>query len=84
MSQNLKRICRVLNNPRDVRFADIIKILEGEGYSLGNTTGSHFVYVKEGSLPITVVRRKRIAHPLSVERVIERLELRERYGEQCK
>jgi len=83
MSQHVKRICRILNNPWDVRFADIIKILEGEGYWLDNTTGSHFVYTN-GAVRMTVVRRKKTAHPISVERVIEALELRERYGDQCK
>jgi predicted RNA binding protein YcfA (HicA-like mRNA interferase family) len=82
MSQHVKRVCRILNNPRDVRFADIRNILEGEGYRLENIRGSHFVYTN-GTVIITVVKRKKIAHPVSVDRVIETLELRERYGDQC-
>ncbi len=41
----LKAIC---NNPKDVRFEDLKKLLISYGYEAHNTGGSHWVFRKEG------------------------------------
>ncbi|MGB6017198.1 MAG: type II toxin-antitoxin system HicA family toxin, partial [Nodosilinea sp.] len=37
---------RLKNNPNNVRFSDIRKLLEYEDFELDRTTGSHHIFVK--------------------------------------
>lgn len=40
-----KLLERVRNNPQDVRFSDLEMLVEGFGYRLHRTDGSHRVYI---------------------------------------
>lgn len=58
--ENLKRKCKlikkILNNPKNVRFEDLDKLLKAFGYDVKQPRkgSSHFVYRKKGAMPITV------------------------------
>jgi predicted RNA binding protein YcfA (HicA-like mRNA interferase family) len=39
-----KLLERVRNNPRDVRFSDLVSLLEAHGFVLDRVEGSHRVY----------------------------------------
>jgi len=44
MSQRAKLLERLRNNPNDVAFSDLTTALEGLGFPLIRTTGSHHFY----------------------------------------
>lgn len=49
MSKKDKLLKAMKNNPKDVRFEDLKKLLISYGYEAFNTGGSHGVFRKEGS-----------------------------------
>ena len=40
----LRRLERARNNPRDVRFSDLLSLVEAHGFVLDRIDGSHHVY----------------------------------------
>ncbi len=54
MSKRAKLLERVLNNPANVRFQEIRKLLELSGYAFVRTTGDHYIFKKPGYRPISV------------------------------
>lgn len=58
MSQWDKLICKLRNQPREMRFAELRKILEYYGYQMRETGcgSSHCTFRKEGRTPITIPR----------------------------
>ena len=74
MSKHIKTIQRIINNPHNVSFDDLDKILRGMGYESRNNGSSHYVYSKEGCFPVTVPKHKPVKE-IYVKKVIELLEL---------
>lgn len=58
MSNLQKLIEKLKRNPTEIRFEILRRILEGNGYCLINTKGSHSRFQKEGSLSITIVSHR--------------------------
>ena len=58
MSKFEKLIDKLINNPKDVSFDDLNKILKYLGYECKNSGGSHFVYRKENAPTLTLPRQK--------------------------
>ena len=56
MSKKDKLLKAMKNNPKDVPFEDIKKLLESYGYVCHNSGGSHFVFRK-------VVKTEELGHP---------------------
>lgn len=58
MSQWDKLILRLMDSPKEMRFADLKKILEGYGYVMRETGSgsSHCTFRKKGKNPITIPR----------------------------
>ncbi len=54
MSKRAKLLERVLNNPANVRFQEIQKLLELAGFKLERVTGDHYIFKKTGYRPISV------------------------------
>lgn len=54
MSQWEKLIKEIYQLSTELRFDEIRKVLEHYGYSCSNTGGSHYVFRKEDSEPITI------------------------------
>lgn len=48
MSKKDKLLKAIRNNPKDVRFEDLKKLLMSYGYEAYNTGGSHWVFKKAG------------------------------------
>jgi len=58
MSKKDKLLKAIKNNPKDVRFEDLKKLLLSHGYTGHNTGGSHWVFRKAG-FPDEVVPYKK-------------------------
>lgn len=54
MSKNDKELQKIKQNPKNVSFNTLKKILENRGYKAYNTGGSHFVFRKENEHIITI------------------------------
>jgi len=73
MSRKDKLIEAIKNNPKNVRFEDLKKILESLGYTAVNRGGSHYVFTKEASLSLTIPY-KRPVKVIYVKQVIKIIE----------
>lgn len=58
MSKKDKLLQSIKNNPKDVRFEDLRKLLMIHGYEVSNTGGSHWVFRKDGCYDEVVPRKK--------------------------
>ena len=76
MSKKEKLILAIINNPTNVKFEDLKKILESIGYTAVNRGGSHYVFTKEGCLSLTIPY-KRPVKVIYVKQVIKILEEKE-------
>ena len=73
MSKKEKLIEAIKNNPKNVRFEDLKKILESMGYSAVNKGGSHFVFTKENAISLTIPYKKlvKVVYVKQVIKIIE-------------
>ncbi len=73
MSKRDKLINLIKNSPKNVRFEDLKKILEDIGYVARNRGGSHYVFTKENSKPITIPYKRpvKIIYVKQVIRILE-------------
>ena len=46
MTQREKALQKIRNNPREVRFNDLAKVLEQHGFEIRKTGGSHQVFMR--------------------------------------
>jgi predicted RNA binding protein YcfA (HicA-like mRNA interferase family) len=75
MSRKEKLFQKIKNNPRDVRFSELRKLLEYYGYYLDHVSGSHHIFFREGGQPISIpVHHNRAKEPY-VREAIAILEL---------
>jgi len=58
MSKKDKLLEAIKNNPKNVRFEDLKKILESIGYKAINRGGSHYVFTKVNATPLTIPYKK--------------------------
>lgn len=70
MSKKNKLFSAMKNNPKDVPFEDIKKLLEGYKYICHNSSGSHFVFRKEFCEHIVIPYHKPIK-AIYVKHVLE-------------
>ena len=70
MSKKDKLLKAMKNNPKDVPFEDIKKLLESYGYVCHNSGGSHFVFRKEFCEHIVIPYNKPIK-AIYVKHVLE-------------
>lgn len=82
MSQLEKLVAKFLRQPPEVRFKEVVTLLEAFGYWQHSVKGSHFTFVRRGARPITVptVKGRRVKK-YYVQRINEILELEEWYEE---
>jgi len=86
----LKRKCKlikdILNNPKNVKFEDVDKLLKIFGYEVKQPRkgSSHFVYRKKGANPITVPYKRPFVKEIYIKQIIRILNLEEYYEEYCK
>ena len=79
MGKKEKLIEAIKNNPKNVRFKDLKKILESIGYTAINNGGSHYVFTKENSISLTIPYKKpvKIIYVKQVIKIIEEKKLDE-------
>ena len=84
---NLKRKCKfvknILNNPKNVKFEEVDKLLKTFGYEVKSKGGSHFVYRKKNVYPITVPYKRGSIKEIYVKQIIRQLKLEEFYEKNC-
>lgn len=73
MSKKEKLLKAMKNNPKDIVFEDIKKLLEDAGYKCANSGSSHYVFRKDGCEHITIPFAKPIK-AIYVKHVLEILE----------
>ncbi len=73
MSKKEKLIKCIKNNPTNVKFEDLKKILEDIGYSSTNRGGSHYVFTKDNftTLCIPYKRPVKVIYVKQVIKIIE-------------
>ena len=73
MSKKDKLIEAIKNNPKNVKFEDLKKILEDIGYISINRGGSHYLFTRKGSLSLTIPYKRpvKIIYVKQVIRIIE-------------
>lgn len=73
MSKREKLRERLKNNPNNVTFSEIRKLLEQEGFLLDRITGSHHIFVKDEITFVVPVHNNKVK-TIYVKRVIELIE----------
>ena len=73
MSKKDKLIKAIKNNPTNIKFEDLKKILEELGYSAINRGGSHYVFTKNNSISLTIPYKKPVK-VIYVKQVIQIIE----------
>ena len=73
MSKKDKLIKAIKNNPTNIKFEDLKKILEGLGYSAINRGGSHYVFTKDNCISLTIPYKKPVK-VIYVKQVIQIIE----------
>ena len=73
MTKREKLFERLKNNPKDVSFAQIEKLLVTEGFTLVRIAGSHHIF-KKGGVTFVIPSHRNKVKEVYVKRVIEILE----------
>jgi predicted RNA binding protein YcfA (HicA-like mRNA interferase family) len=73
MSKFEKAIAKLHQNPQNVSFGEIDRILLRLGFEK-RQKGSHAVYTREGSYPITIPFKKPFILPVYVKKVLQIIE----------
>ena len=88
---NDKKVCkllkRILQNPKNVRFEDLDKLLKEFGYKVRQPKGgsSHYIYYKENERKIiTIPFKKPFIKSVYIKEIIKILSLEVFYNEKCK
>jgi len=77
-----KLIREIINNPKDRRWREIERVLRGEGFwRVKGKKGSHQSYTNGDVIITVVIKQGKAMKRWYVEKVIELLNLREKYGE---
>jgi len=73
MSKKEKLIEAIKNNPTNVKFEDLKKILETLGYKAINNGGSYYIFTKENSMSLTIPYKKpvKVIYVKQVIKIIE-------------
>ncbi|MEA2027596.1 MAG: type II toxin-antitoxin system HicA family toxin [Campylobacterota bacterium] len=76
MSKKDKLLEAIKNNPKNVRFEDLKKILESIGYKAINRGGSHYVFTKANATSLTIPFKKpvKVVYVKQVLNIIEQEE----------
>ncbi len=73
MSKKEKLLNAIKNNPKNVRFEDLKKVLEDIGYKGINRGGSHYIFTKNNNISLTIPYKKpvKIIYVKQVIKIIE-------------
>jgi predicted RNA binding protein YcfA (HicA-like mRNA interferase family) len=68
-----KLIALLKNSPNNIRFSDICKLLELEGFYLERITGSHHIFKKNDIILVIPVHNKKVKS-IYIHRILEIIE----------
>ena len=73
MSKKEKLLNAIKNNPKNVRFEDLKKVLEDIGYKAINRGGSHYIFTKDNNISLIIPYKKpvKIIYVKQVIKIIE-------------
>ncbi|MCE5266479.1 MAG: type II toxin-antitoxin system HicA family toxin [Planctomycetaceae bacterium] len=77
MTRRDKLLQKMRNSPTSVRFADVVSLLQQDGFVLFNRRGSHCTFHRADGRLLTIVRphgTRNTCHPADVRRLLEALE----------
>ncbi|NJL81894.1 MAG: type II toxin-antitoxin system HicA family toxin [Chloroflexaceae bacterium] len=80
MTKKEKLLKRLKNNPNNVTFTDVRKLMEQENFRLDHITGSHHVFKREEVTFVIPVHNNRVKS-IYVKRAIELIEQDNQKGE---
>ena len=70
-----KLLAKILNNPRNVNFADFCNLIESFGFELDRISGSHHIYKRAGIRQLINVQNVGgTAKPYQVKQFLEIIE----------
>jgi len=78
MSRRDKLVQRMRATPANIRFSDVVALLNYEGFVLFNSRGSHFTFHRHDGRVLTIVRPhggRKTCHQSDVRKVLEALGL---------
>jgi len=79
----LAKILKVVENmfqlPPEMKFEDMVRVLEYFGWTRKNVVGSHFTYYRKGHMPITIVKHKNKVKRGYIKKIIDELNLEDWY-----
>lgn len=78
MAAILRIVEKMLRIPSEMRFDEVVRVLEYLGWEHKRTKGSHFAYYKEGRCIIVVKHKNRIKRAY-IKRIVVELNLEEWY-----
>jgi len=70
MTKKEKLYRRILSKPKDLRFEELEKVLLDCGYQLDHQSGSHCVYTRPDSYPLTIPKKTPVKSYL-IDQVLE-------------
>lgn len=70
MARRSKRLDRIRNNPRDVSFDDLRRVLQDQGFVLLRSRGSHQVFAVPGTNPILTIAERDPVKPPYVRKAL--------------
>jgi predicted RNA binding protein YcfA (HicA-like mRNA interferase family) len=75
-----RRIVRLRKRTANVRFRELRSLVEAAGWELGRVSGSHYIFVKQGRMPLSIPNHPGALNPYLVEAVLDEVE--RDYGEE--
>jgi predicted RNA binding protein YcfA (HicA-like mRNA interferase family) len=72
-----KLLQKMRNSPTGIRFAEVVSLLQHEGFVLFNRRGSHCTFHRADERLLTIVRphgSRNTCHPADIRKLLEALE----------
>lgn len=69
-----RRIRRLRQRKANVRFRQLRSLVEAAGWELDRVSGSHYIFVKPGRMPLSILQHPGALNPWLVDRVLDELE----------
>jgi len=82
LATRCKKVNSIIKNPKNVTVDELCRVLVSFGYEERSGKGSHKVFTRKNSDPMTVPYQKPV-NKVYVKKVIELLALEEWYDENC-
>lgn len=76
MSRREKLVDKMRTNPGNIRFSEVVALLQHEGFVLFNSRGSHRTFHRADGRLLTIVRPhggRKTCHPDDIRKILEAL-----------